>query len=214
MENSRKYVLVPEERLQNFGEEHFSQLDKELHAILKRKGLSDEEKSTLYLQVLQKFVKFPGLQVLHPETSIDRPHDPIPTIKEEKAVDGSFGMDAGKPTWDIEKDLILKTQNKKKVALNLLKFIREQSHGLSWTPEKNIIVKGQVLKRTNIVNLINYVIRSVKKKPKGSTEFVNVLRELNVPSNLIQNVYLNSTTKNVKSIFAKPPVKKPVWQNL
>ncbi|GFU90555.1 uncharacterized protein TNCV_2574881 [Trichonephila clavipes] len=34
-------------------------LDKQMHTILQRKDITDEEKATLYLQILQKFVNFP-----------------------------------------------------------------------------------------------------------------------------------------------------------
>ncbi|GFT89313.1 uncharacterized protein TNCV_4386111 [Trichonephila clavipes] len=36
-----------------------STLDKQMHTILQRKNITDEEKATLYLQILQKFVNFP-----------------------------------------------------------------------------------------------------------------------------------------------------------
>ncbi|PRD19966.1 UNVERIFIED_CONTAM: hypothetical protein NCL1_55921 [Trichonephila clavipes] len=46
-------MLVPEERLRKFAKDRLSTLDKQMHAILQRKNITDEEKATLYLQILQ-----------------------------------------------------------------------------------------------------------------------------------------------------------------
>ncbi|GFY59427.1 uncharacterized protein TNIN_318771 [Trichonephila inaurata madagascariensis] len=54
-------MLVPEERLQKFAQYRLFTLDKQIHTILERKNITDEEKATLYLQILQKFVNFPYL---------------------------------------------------------------------------------------------------------------------------------------------------------
>ncbi|GFX73889.1 hypothetical protein TNCV_397001 [Trichonephila clavipes] len=57
MEFSKKFVLVPEERVQVT--EHLSELDQRMKNILHNKDLTEEEKKTiLYLQVLQKYTHF------------------------------------------------------------------------------------------------------------------------------------------------------------
>ncbi|GFW28711.1 hypothetical protein TNCV_3714261 [Trichonephila clavipes] len=56
MEFSKKFVLVPEERVQVT--EHLSELDQRLKNILHNKDLTEEEKTILYLQVLQKYTHF------------------------------------------------------------------------------------------------------------------------------------------------------------
>ncbi|GFU58583.1 uncharacterized protein NPIL_83341 [Nephila pilipes] len=59
MEHTKKFVLVPEKRLRKFAEDRLSTLNKQMRAILQRKNITDEEKATLYLQILQKLVNFP-----------------------------------------------------------------------------------------------------------------------------------------------------------
>ncbi|GFW21692.1 hypothetical protein TNCV_3799811 [Trichonephila clavipes] len=59
MEHTKKFVLVPEERLRQFAEIHLTDLDKEMHKILRKPNLSDQEKATLYTQILQKYTNFP-----------------------------------------------------------------------------------------------------------------------------------------------------------
>ncbi|GFS65493.1 hypothetical protein TNIN_417611 [Trichonephila inaurata madagascariensis] len=56
MEFSKKFVLVPEERVQVT--EHLSELDQRMKNILHNKDLTEEEKTILYLQVLQKYTHF------------------------------------------------------------------------------------------------------------------------------------------------------------
>ncbi|GFY22695.1 hypothetical protein TNCV_2179561 [Trichonephila clavipes] len=56
MEFSKKFVLVPEERVQVT--EHLSELDQRMKNILHNKDLTEEEKTILYLQVLQKYTYF------------------------------------------------------------------------------------------------------------------------------------------------------------
>ncbi|GFY04308.1 uncharacterized protein TNCV_4413961 [Trichonephila clavipes] len=59
MEHSKKFVLLPEERLQNFVSEQLSELDEKMQSILQNKNMNDSEKVTLYLQILRKYVNFP-----------------------------------------------------------------------------------------------------------------------------------------------------------
>ncbi|GFV82350.1 hypothetical protein TNCV_3443401 [Trichonephila clavipes] len=52
----KQFVLVPEERVQVM--EHLSELDQCMKNILHDKDLTEEEKTILYLQVLQKYTHF------------------------------------------------------------------------------------------------------------------------------------------------------------
>ncbi|GFT76992.1 hypothetical protein TNCV_1098921 [Trichonephila clavipes] len=56
MEFSKKFVLVPEERVQVT--ELLSELDQRMKNILHNKDLTEEEKTILHLQVLQKYTHF------------------------------------------------------------------------------------------------------------------------------------------------------------
>ncbi|GFW09889.1 iron-uptake system-binding protein [Trichonephila clavipes] len=59
MEHSKKFVLLSEERLQNFLSEQLSELDEQMQSILRNKNMNDSEKVTLYLKTLRKYVNFP-----------------------------------------------------------------------------------------------------------------------------------------------------------
>ncbi|GFW91804.1 uncharacterized protein TNCV_3400641 [Trichonephila clavipes] len=62
---AKKFVLVPEERVQVT--EHLSELDQRMKNILHNKDLTEEEKTILYLQVLQKYTHFSNENRREPE---------------------------------------------------------------------------------------------------------------------------------------------------
>lgn len=200
MEKSKRYVLVPEERLQHFAEDHLSDLDKQLHAILIQKGLSDDEKSTLYLQVLQKFVKFP-VPAMQPETPVEKESPPEKenppelSVKEETTNETPFNIEK-----DVMRSVPIQNRN---LAHDLLQFLREHRDSVSWTPQKHLVINGQAIPRTNIVELINFVLRKKKKGPRAHALFINVLKQLNVPANVIVNPYLITEKKKKPVLYAK-----------
>ncbi|KMQ81354.1 membrane protein, partial [Lasius niger] len=65
MEHSKKFVLLPIDRAQHFSDSHESELDLEMKKLLNLKA-PDSEKATLYKQILQKYVKFPEMNAIHP----------------------------------------------------------------------------------------------------------------------------------------------------
>jgi len=52
MEHAKKYKIVP---AHDPLDDHLSELDSQMTEILKKSDLQEDEKATLYLQVLQKF---------------------------------------------------------------------------------------------------------------------------------------------------------------
>jgi hypothetical protein len=71
MENSKKFALVPFDQMQQFEQEHLSELDIKIQQILQRK-IDDDEKAKLYIQTLQKYVIFPNVNAV-------KPHEEHPT---------------------------------------------------------------------------------------------------------------------------------------
>lgn len=67
MEHSKKFALVPVDRMQQFEDEHLSELDLQIQNILKKK-IEDDEKAKLYVQALQKYVIFPNVNSVKPLT--------------------------------------------------------------------------------------------------------------------------------------------------
>ncbi|GFS53102.1 hypothetical protein TNCV_4516601 [Trichonephila clavipes] len=96
MEFSKKFVLVPEERVQVT--EHLSELDQRMKNILHNKDLTEEEKTILYLQVLQKYTHF---------STENR--------KESESIPNETSLSENKKTESLKenlKDSVVKTEKK------------------------------------------------------------------------------------------------------
>lgn len=190
MENSRKYVLVPEERVQ-LEDVHLSELDSLMKKILYRKDLADSEKAVLYLQTLQKYVTFPSLEMPgdKKEEEEEIPPDDVP-------------IDSVISENDILPHLPLKLQG---IAKNLILFLKEKDIKINASNELKI--NGNVISHSNLLTFVNDVLRDRKSLSKNHTMIFNML---NFPSHLIKNKYLktkdvfmHNEKKNVK-LYAKP----------
>lgn len=195
MEYSRKMVLVPEDRLQNTILDHLSDLDKQMNDILRKKNLSDSEKATLYLQVLQKYVNYPAtiseVKEEQPEKQSTLPtedeHQENPIVIKKGEANGS----------SIENELLKVAPVKLKAdSIDILNFIKTHSKTLTWTATGEIIYKDNLIPRTNIVELINAMLRKNKKVPTGKAKFLEALKEMNIPLHYIRNPMMQGDTTN------------------
>ncbi|GBM67579.1 hypothetical protein AVEN_73708-1 [Araneus ventricosus] len=192
-------ILIPDERADFV--DHLSYLDSQMQEILRRKDLPESEKANQYLQMLQKFVK-----IQHPQqekTDINENQETeIHENKESETVP--------------EEDAITKKIYKEAparyfaTAKNIWDFLKANNTILTWTPEGEIVYKGERLPRTNIVKLVGDLLRNRKKSPPGFKEFHAALKEMNLPSNyiinkkLLQNKIRNVTRQKVsKRLHAK-----------
>lgn len=184
MDHAKKFILMPMDRAQHFSEEHISELDQEMQTILSRK-MSDPEKAKLYLQVLQKFVKFPEMNQAKPVTQEPEISDSHPP--------------------DIKKDVTESAPVKhKKVAKNILLFLESRPDVFSWTPAKELVLHGNILPHTNIEVLISHLIRNKKLKPLGFDQFQSALKETNFPESFVKNTHLHEKQLQQKKLYALP----------
>ncbi|GBN71253.1 hypothetical protein AVEN_229702-1 [Araneus ventricosus] len=65
---------------------------------------------------------------------------------------------------------------------NILDFLKDNHSILSWTPEGEIVYKGQRIPRTNVVNLVADLLRNRKKSPSRFKEFRAALKEMRIPA--------------------------------
>ncbi|GFT28249.1 hypothetical protein TNCV_645801 [Trichonephila clavipes] len=140
MEHTKKFVLVTEERLRQFAEIHLIDLDKEMHKILRKPNLSDQEKVTLCTQILQKYTNFPL-----PTQNIT---EPIHEVKSE-----DFNTNKKKEEFDrmnssdeirinIENEILNQMPLKRKYqAEKFMELLQQNSASLSWTNEKELMIK-------------------------------------------------------------------------
>ena len=195
MEYSKKLLLVPEERRQTV--DRLSELDEKMDKILKKKGLSEDEKAALYLQVLQKYVTYqlPPVQKSEAESMEKGKEEPIEKKEEE--------------IKDFENEIVRKAPLKyKSHAQDIYRYVKNHL-----SPQGELVYQNRVVPGTHVVSLINHFLRKLKKPVEGQIVFYNLLKELHLPKmydvhEKLHEKKLHSTHKIVKP---KMYARKRVW---
>lgn len=182
MEHSKKYALIPVDRMQQFEEEHSSELDLKIQNILKKK-IEEDEKAKLYIQALQKYVIFPNVNNIKLPT--EQQHEQIP-----------------KNNMDIENEILESVPVRHKiVAEKILEFLKK--HQVSWTHNKEALIENKIIPGSNIIQLVNFLLRNRSRRPVAFEEFKEFLTLNSFPAGFIKNNYLT----DIKTIYAKPKSK-------
>ena len=131
-------------------------LDDDMRTVLDSRDLSDEEKVRQYNQILQCYLEY------HDHLKTPSPRKEANTVKDD----------------EIIRTVPVKFRGK---AENLLKCI-EREPTMHWNERREFVHNGQVIKGSNIVDLVNDVVRQRKDfHPHGWQEFARALRKGNVP---------------------------------
>lgn len=174
MEHAKKMMIVSPELFQRLTatsvtedvhEKILGELDNDMQNVLKSE-LDDREKWTEYYQVLQRYLQF--------SNQIRKPID----------IEGPILNKL--PLADTEiLDTIPKIYKRNAQCLvNILK----RSENIEWDNKGIVSIKGETMPSSNIIDLINDVVRSRKTtNPVGSKPFVALLNDLNVPNELINS---------------------------
>ncbi|GFW12717.1 uncharacterized protein TNCV_3884271 [Trichonephila clavipes] len=195
MEFSKKFVLVPEERVQVT--EHLSELDQRMKNLLHNKDLTEEEKTNLYLQVLQKYTHFSNENrresesVLN-ETSLSENQE-TESLKENQK---ESVVKTEKEVFEDEIFRIVPARYKGK-AKNIVQFLKLQE-SFSWNSDGELIYKNTVIPGSNIAFLGNDFLRNLKSAPEGRYVFLRALNDVNLPKNLDVNKKLHQNNKIIK----------------
>lgn len=138
-------------------------LDQEMRAVLENNELSDAEKVTKYNQILQHYLGY-----LQTPPALNSPSS-IPTqgVREEVL------------------QTVPKTLRRK--AETILDRISREPN-MSWNERGEFVYNGEVIKGSNVVDLVNDMIRQRKSfQPRGWEDFARALRQSNVPQDLVGN---------------------------
>ena len=145
-------------------------LDEKMREILNRQDITDEEKVKFYEDALAQYTtyrrKAVGLATPPPPPSSPQPA----SIPERRFVDDVVAS--------VPKLVRGKAEQLAKVVL------RE----MTWSPKGELIVNGQVLPGTHVVDLVGNAVRQRKSfRPAGRDAFIEGLSRINVPRELIGN---------------------------
>lgn len=175
MDHAKKMMVVSPEFIQRLTatadvtgdvyEKVLSQLDNDMQNVLNSK-LNDREKWTEYYQVLQRYLQFAN--------QIRKPADVEASVSSEI------------PLSDMEIfDTIPKIYKRNAHCLvNILK----KSKLIEWDNKGTVNIKGERIPSSNIIDLINDVVRSRKTtNPVGIKQFGVLINDLNVPKEFISS---------------------------
>ena len=190
MEHARKMALVDPRMLDTLRSpppptdtlgKKVQALDDEMMTILDRNDLDDRTKVTLYNQVLQRYNVLSDKHVKEPVRVI--------TVNESgvwagAGAEGAVGAPA--TTNGIEADVVdtvPKTMQGK--ARRLMERLKRN---MSWTARGELIHDGVPVAGSNVVDLVNDLLRKRKTDPTGWQPFARQLRAMNLPMELVGNV--------------------------
>ena len=79
-------------------------------------------------------------------------------------------------------------KNMKTRAQALLARLREKEDVIAWDERGQVILKGDLIPKSNISDLVSDAMRSRKHfNPVGVQQFYDILHEINVPKDLVRN---------------------------
>ena len=188
MEHARKMALVdprlldtlrsppPPLATDNLGKK-VQALDDEMKTILDRKDLDDGTKVTLYNQVLQRYNVLATKRIKEPLRVI--------TVNESEVASESEGA-VRAPISGLEATVLAtvpRTMQAK--ASRLMEHLKRD---ITWTARGELIHEGVPIVGSNVVDLVNDLLRKSKTAPTGWQPFARQLRAINLPMTLVGNV--------------------------
>ena len=173
-EHFKKMALVPESMLnlmQQYQQQQITpqtrnlvRLDNRMGNILQDSALTEDEKARSYSQTLQRYL-----------TMYDKDKTPTLSTPTEAILEGTTQQApttsevGNEATANIEEELLHSVpQSFKGRAQSLLRKLKSHPNDLSWNNRGELISEGKVVSGTNVIDLINDVLRSRKNfSPRG-----------------------------------------------
>lgn len=159
------------------------ELDNQMRIILERKDMTEHDKAQLYFQTLHRYMTRVNQYRDKPLGKVDiaQPQETNETASE------STVSESADETSEIEKDVLKSVPfTLKKKATQLLHHLK-QNTDLSWNERGEIVLHGQKVKNSNLIDLVNDVLRHRKQseQPIGWATFAEALSRTNVAQELI-----------------------------
>ncbi|KAF4520551.1 hypothetical protein B566_EDAN008750 [Ephemera danica] len=171
---------------QAFNHNTIENLDTEMSIILGTKGKSDFEKWQEYNQVLQKYLR-QYEKVKEPiKLSVENDLEEL-NSEQQKIESNNNELNAEDSVLQTMVNSFAKNhrfRNKASVLYGILK----RSPDIKWDDGGRVYIKDQIIRGSNIIDLMNDVIRSRQgEPPTGWEQFASVLASINVPREYIGN---------------------------
>ncbi len=154
-------------------------LESDIDELLDNDKINDYDKVKLLTQMQQRY------------KGIYSTKEPLKIRLEDDAVVPKIELtpaDESKPTPDfVANEILLAAPKHSKSKIpTLLNFIK-QSGRIGWDNQKRLVIGGQPMENTNIVDLISHLTRKANRSPKvkGWNEFITQLKHIGTPRELI-----------------------------
>ncbi|GFT97347.1 uncharacterized protein TNCV_243711 [Trichonephila clavipes] len=156
-----------------------------------------EEKTILYLQVLQKYTHFSNEN--RRESESVRNEKSLSENQETESLKDNLKESVVKTEKEVFEDEIFRIvpARYKEKAKNIFQFLKLQE-SFSWNSDGEIIYKNTVIPGSNIAFLVNDFLRNRKSAPEGRYVFLRALNDVNLPKNLDVNKKLYQNNKIIK----------------
>ena len=154
-------------------------LDDEMKTIFDRTDLGDGTKVTLYNQVLQRYNVLADKRIKEPLRVV--------TVNESEVASESGSKGAVRTPISGLEATVLATVPKamKAKASRLMEHLKRD---IEWTARGELIHEGVPVVGSNVVDLVNDLLRKRKTAPTGWQPFARQLRAINLPMTLVGNV--------------------------
>lgn len=144
-------------------------LDKNMNDIINREDLPTDERLKLYDQALNRYLHVHD--EFRPKPVTDSKPDPV--VQQE-------------PSDPIANEVLASVPKTMKGKAELLLNKMKTSPDITWNEKGELKFKGETVHGSNVVDLVNDVLRKRKYfNPQGWETFGEALREANVPQDLI-----------------------------
>jgi hypothetical protein len=163
-------------------------LDKKMESILEREDLSTDEK--LYDQSFTRYLNVHD--DYRPRPVVSRVSTSPPAVIETETKDA------------IEEEILESVPKTMKTKAELMVRKMKADPNIAWSEKGELKYKGETVRGSNVVDLVNDVLRKRKYlNPKGWETFGEALREANVPPDLIGHEdrwkYITQTKRTQRS---------------
>lgn len=166
-----------------------SRLDAEMSEILNsKKKLSDRDKWSCYQRLLERFLHFKETDDQERGGTKKKQDDTFSPYAEEK----------NEERKNSDKYIVESVPPKfRKNATNILKVLRSDDR-LAWNVNGGISIDGVAVRGANMVDLINYAVRSRNiDPPAGVRQFAIALHDVGIPREFIGNKRLKRSIDEV-----------------
>ena len=151
-----------------------TKLDDKIKEILEDNRLNEHSKVEKYSHVLQQYMNI--------RENLDTADVKTPPVNFDSTV-------STRPTAPYGEESIIETVPRtfRSKAKHLLRFIKTNDD-IKWNENGVVSYKDNVLQNSNIIDLVNDVIRPRKSsQPDNWQEFAHALHDINIPKDLIGN---------------------------